>query len=194
MEIDGKVTLIAAIIAALTSIISIVINLYAGRSAEMRVAYRNSLNPYLDEISNEIYSTIACTKILTLTKTKESFQNWQKRTKRSKTKLTEIRMKLRYQLWGITDSMRTLALLPDWIEHALPLINQQYTKELLHEGHALGVAIDEAVLNAYTNGRRPNWIDRLKVRKADQRIREIYMSMQNDEELKELGKDLQEEE
>jgi len=183
-------TLIAAIIAALSSIVTLVINLIAGRSSEFRVAYRESLNPFLTELSDEIYSTIARTKIMTQTKSEVSLENWRIRAKESKTRLKEIRLKLRYQLWGITDSMRTLALLPDWIEHARPLPNQQYSNELLRRGHSLGIALDKAILNAYNNGRHPNWIERSRVNKADQNLRDVYKRMQNDQELRELMKDI----
>jgi len=182
------VTLIAAIIAALSSIITLVINLIASRSSEMRVAYRNSLNPYLSDLSNEIYSTIARSKIITKAKSATAITSWRNRAKESKTKLKEIRLMLRYQLWGITDSMRTLALLPDWIEHARRFPG--YSDELLRKEHALGVALDNAILTAYTNGRRPNWLEQVRVRYAAKNLREVYKKMQNDEMLRELVKEI----
>jgi len=86
--------------------------------------------------------------------------------------------------------MRTLALLPDWVEHARRFPG--YSDELLRKGHTLGVALDKAILSAYTNGRRPNWLEQIRVHYAAKALRDVYKTMQDDELLRELVKDIHE--
>ena len=65
MNLDREtVTLIAASIAALTSIISIIVSLLANKSSEFRAAHRKTLEPVIYELSDSIYSIIAiCVKM-----------------------------------------------------------------------------------------------------------------------------------
>lgn len=177
-----QATLIAAAIAAFTSIITLIItfvfHISAEKSAEMRVSYRQSLDKYIPELSDSIHSTIATSKILTQAKSESSIQNWRERADKAQVKLKELRVILRYSLWGITDSLNTLTRLPDWIEHARDF--PEHAKIIFDKGSKLGEAIDKTIRNSYTYGRPPTGLERFRVWFAQVQLERVYKSFQTD--------------
>jgi len=180
-----QVTLIAAIIATIASVITLVMNVFAARSAEMRVAHRESLEKHVHELSSAIHSTIATTKILTQAKTEPAVKNWRDKANEAQNKLKELRVILRYPLWGITDAMGTLTRLPDWIENARPF--PKYAKGVFEKGKQLGYEIDISIRNSYTHGRPPTVYERFRVRVAEKQLESIYEEMKNDNSLPKKG-------
>jgi len=176
-----QVTLIAAIIAALASVTTLIMNVFAAKSAEMRVAYRQSLEKYIHELSSAIHSTIATAKILTQAKTEPAVQNWRERATTAQNKLKELRVILRYPLWGITDSMNTLTRLPDWIENARRF--PDHANQIFEKGKELGYRLDIAILNSYTYGRPPTFYEQLRVWISEKQLVSIYDKMKNDDSL-----------
>ena len=169
-------TLIAAIVAAGASIIALFVGLLAGRAAESRAAHRQLLAPDLSQISEVIYSTVACSKILIEAKTEPAVGNWRARAEAAKERLKAIRVKLRYPLWGITDPMNTLTRLPDWIEHARPL-DPEHGKRIFAAGKALAWWLDETVRKSYLAGRPPSVAQRLIVNFHSWRLDRAYDRM-----------------
>jgi hypothetical protein len=176
-----QATLIAAIIAAFSSVVTLVMGVFVNRSTEMRVSHRQALESHISELAKAIYSTIATSKILTQAKTEPAIENWRARAEEAKTKLKELRGVLRYPLWGITDAMNTLARLPDWIEHSRPF--PEYSRDLCTKGHALGSVIDSAIRRSYNNGRPPTIYERLRVKIAEKRLVDAYEKMKADRSL-----------
>jgi hypothetical protein len=176
-----QVTFIAAVIAAFASVITLVMNIFAARSSEMRVAHRRSLEQHIHDLSDAIHSTVATTKILTQAKTEPAVENWRERADCAQNKLKELRVILRYPLWGITDAMNTLTRLPDWIENARRF--PKYSELIFSKGKKLGDEIDKAIRNSYTFGRPPNFIERKSVKTAEKRLEKAYENMKNDDSL-----------
>jgi hypothetical protein len=179
-----QVSLLAACLAAITSVITLIIslvaNISASKSSEMRVSYRQSLEKYLPELSDAIHSTLATSKILTQAKTETALQNWRSRAETAQAKLKELRVILRYPLWGITDALNTLTRLSDWIEHARGFPESE--KEIFEKGGKLGEALDYAIRNSYNYGRPPTYLEKLRVRFAQVKLENVYNT------LKEKGK------
>ena len=173
-----QATLLAAIIAAVASVSTLVLNIFASRSAEMRVAHRQSLEQHIHELSSAIHSTIASTKILTQAKTDISVKNWRERATDAQNKLKELRMILRYPLWGITDAIGTLTRLPDWIDNTREY--PEYVKEFFTKGRKLGNEIDSSIRNSYTYGRPPTIYERLRVRFAEKQLENVFEKWKND--------------
>jgi hypothetical protein len=176
-----QVTLIAAIIAALASVTTLLMNIRAAKSAEMRVAYRLSMEQYIHELSSAMHSTVATAKILTQAKTEPAIKNWRDRAALAKDKLKELRIAMRYPLWGITDSMSTLTRLPDWIENARPF--PDYANKIFEKGKILGDRLDVAILNSYTYGRPPTLYERMRVCYAKKQLVSIYEKMKKNNTL-----------
>ena len=173
-----QVTLIAAIIAALASLITLILNFFASRASEFRAAHREILKPHLHDLSQALYSTIATTKILSEAKTEPAIENWRERANDAKSQLKDLRIRLRYPLWGITDSMNTLSRIPDWIEHARPLPSK-HSSALFKRGRSLGIYLDGAIRNSYAKGRPPTWVDRARVAFAKWRLERTYKGMKS---------------
>jgi hypothetical protein len=91
MIIDrGTATLIAAIIAAISSLIV----LFSKRGAEIRTARRKSLEKYISDLSSSIHQLIATSNILLKAKTSESQTNWKVKAESAKDQLKKIRPEL----------------------------------------------------------------------------------------------------
>ena len=87
MEIDrGLATLIAAIIAAISSLIV----LFLKKNEEIRSANRKSLENYIKDLSGSIHQLIATSNILLKAKTEESQDNWKEKAEKAKETIKKI--------------------------------------------------------------------------------------------------------
>ena len=91
------VTLIAALIAAISSIITLWLNVRSQYSSETRIAQRAVLENFIVELGEAIHETTATSKILLKTKTEEAAKNWRDRSIVAKEKLQSLIPKLRYR-------------------------------------------------------------------------------------------------
>jgi hypothetical protein len=171
-------TLIAALIAAVASILALLFNLFADRAEESRAAHRALLAPHLADISEFIYSTVACSKILIEARTEQAVENWRERANTAKDDLKTIRVKLRYPLWGITNPMNTLTRLPDWIEHARPL-DPKYAMTLFRYGRSLAHWLDKAIVRSYKDGKAPTLLYRIIIVFREHQFRRAYGQMKS---------------
>lgn len=182
MDISAQTaTLIAAVIAAAVSILSLILNLIISVSAESRGAYRKSLENHIEELGNAIHTTLATANILMKTKTEESAKNWREKSDDAQNQLKELYIKMRYPLWGITEGIRTLTRLPDWIENAKKF--PEYSKELFIQGKKLGSEIDKTIRNSYIFGRPPSCLERIRVKFAEEKLCRIYEKMKKDDSI-----------
>uniref|UniRef100_UPI0034E3F251 hypothetical protein n=1 Tax=Enterococcus faecalis TaxID=1351 RepID=UPI0034E3F251 len=109
-----EATLIAAVIAAIAS----VLKLFFDRFAEGRSSKRQLLQPLISEMGEAIYSVVATSTVLVEAETPQKFRSWYLKACREREKLTTLRPKLRYPLWGLDEGLRVLQRLPDWCSHA----------------------------------------------------------------------------
>lgn len=168
MLLTEQATLIAAIIAAFISLITLVLNLSTRYSAEVRKAHRDSLTKDLHALGEALHQTLACSHILLKSRTDESLANWRARASAAKARLKALRVKLRYPLWGLDDSLKTISLLPDWIDHVR--LYPEHASEVIKHGTALGDALDSSIRKCYIHGRSPR---RCEVRKVNSRRRSL---------------------
>ena len=172
-------TLGAAAIAAVASLVTLIVSVFADRASESRSAHREALAPHLAELSEAIYATVATSSILTEAKSDAALENWRGRAEEAKNKLKATRLQLRYPLWGITDPMSTLARLPDWIEHARPL-DAEHSARLFKSGRSLANTLDQAIRRSYSRGKPPSRLDRFKVWFHETRLVKSYGKMKAD--------------
>jgi hypothetical protein len=172
-------TLIAALIAAIVSIISLFVHLIAQHSAELRKAHRETLESFMHDLGESLYSTIATSDILLKAQSPPSIINWRKRADDAKTRLKELRAKLRYPLWGLDKALKTISRLPDWIEHARQSPN--HARNILRAGVSLGRSLDSTIRKCYMYGRPPRLHERLIVKYKRWRLEKEYLKFQTRE-------------
>lgn len=172
-----EATLIAALIAAISSIIILLFNIWNQLSSESRVAQRSTLEQYLSDLGESIHETVATSSILIKTKTEKSAAAWKNRSKSAKDKLQELIPKLRYPLWGITDNMRTFSRLPDWVEHARKY--PDHANDILENGKKLSEALEIAIKNSYVLGRTPTRFEILRIKFYTWKFERTYQKFKN---------------
>ena len=171
------VTLLAAVIAATVSFITLLFNIFTAQSAELRKVHRDVLVKYIHELGDCLHQTLATSNILLMNKTDQSAANWRERASAAKTKLKALRIKLRYPLWGLDSAFKTISILPDWIDHV-----RQYPEHsalVLKKGNDLGRLLDRTVRKCYIRGRSPNWLEIQLVNWRRRQLEKAYEAFKN---------------
>lgn len=165
-------TLIVAGVAAAASILTLFLNIKAQRAAEDRKMYRQNLDPFLADLAEHIYQIVAATNVLLKVRTPEKFKLWSNRAAETNKKLSQLRPKLRYPLWGIDEGIRTLIRFPTWVQHARK--NPKRTEALLRCGNRLRSALDFSIRRSYMKGRPPTFYERAWIWFIAKRCRELF--------------------
>lgn len=172
-------TLIAASIAAAASLSALYFNLRGSRLSELRVAHRKTLEPSINELGEALHETVATSHILLKARSDVSAISWRNRSQVAKGKLLALVPKLRYPLWGITDALRTLSRLPDWVEHSR-LKYPQHALIICTKGTKLSRALDRTIKNCYAMGRAPALRERIEVLYLVRSFRRSYKRFQDE--------------
>lgn len=168
----GVPTLIAALIAAIVSIIT----LAAQRRSELRSAHRNIVSQHIEELGEAVHQVVATSNIITKTRSLTGLKNWRRRASEATQKIKNIRLKLRYPLWGIHEALHSLSCLPDWVEHARDYPDSAL--ELVEKGTRLASALDIAIKRSYILGRPPKWYERALISWRRRQFRTYYENFQ----------------
>jgi hypothetical protein len=171
---SSTATLLAALIAAGTSLTVLFINVAGARRAEMRVAYRQAIQPMLPEIAEGVHEILASASILRKRAMEsQETSTWIERGQVGVSKLAKVRPQLRYVLYGLDEPLRTLSRIPGWIAtyKALPNTNAD---DLLVKASDLGKYIDRTIRQAYSKGLPPGLIIRWRANRKAQRIRKLW--------------------
>lgn len=106
-----EVTLIAAVIAAISALTTLIVGTWAQRSLAGKDAHRKLLAPILPELGEAIHQSVATARIiLKRSEANEQLGNWMQKAQDAKAKLVKLRWQTGYPLWGIEEGLRTLAL------------------------------------------------------------------------------------
>jgi hypothetical protein len=165
-------TLIAASLALAISLITTFITLWNSRRQDSRGAFRELLTSNVAELSEALHEVVAAADVLLKTRSDVSHKAWCLKGKAAKNKLIACRSRLRYPLWGITDTLTTLSRVPSWAAHAKRY--PESAKRLVAAGDELRKRIDDAVFYSVMKGRRPKRRLRAKVLKAEKELLGIY--------------------
>lgn len=165
-------TLSAAAAAVLIALANTGVTLWNSRRQNSRGAFRDLLTENVSELSDGLHQIIATSTILLKTRTPESHKAWCEKGSQAKEKLGECRSKLRYPLWGVTDSLNTLSRLPSWAAHAKRF--PEAAASLVRSGDDLRQQIDEAVFYAIMKGRRPSSKICRNVRRSEKKLKAVY--------------------
>ena len=171
-ETETSAILAAALVAALASLATLFFQVRANRTAELRKAHRTVLIETLPELSEAIHQIIATSSILLKCSSPEAIVSWKKRGQTAKSKISLIRPRLRYPLWGISDHIHLLSRFPDWIAHSQKCPN--HAKIIAQRGQSLGKAVDWTIMRCFRYGRPPTLMERWIVNNLARRFRRSF--------------------
>lgn len=170
-----ELTLVAAFVAAVASLASVVINVLNQRGSEFRTAHRYLMAEYLEEIGRAIHESVATTYVLARKASDGgNVRGWRERADSATAELAELRRRARYSLWGIDEGLRDLSRLSSWVAH-----NHSYpdnAERILEAADSLRMALDEAIRSSYKKGKPPSNSDCKAVRDAARNLRSVYAS------------------
>jgi len=171
-ESEQTAILAAALVAALASLATLLFQVRANRTAEIRRAHRAVLIDSISDLSEAIHETVATSSVLLKCKSAEATSSWKKKGQKAKGKISAIRPKLRYALWGISDELHLLSRFPDWVAHAQK--RPEDAKDICRRGKVLGKVIDWVIMRCFRYGRPPLLLERWLVRFLAKRFRKSF--------------------
>lgn len=170
---SAKATLIASVLAATASLVTLMLRAIADRHAEARSTFRQSLGPAIEELGNALHMTVACSVLSVRDRDTANRSYWDDKKAEARKMLRKLRPRLRYQLWGLDDGIKAMICLADWTGGTNQL---EYTR-LLNAATKLRKALDASVRRCYLKGRPPSlperWLVSFRVHKLKQEWREL---------------------
>jgi hypothetical protein len=165
-------TLVAAVIAASATIITLILDVAMARGAEARAAHREVLAPHLAAIGEGVHQVLAGAVILHR-RAKQGQSPGAADRKAGTTGaalLKELRLKVKYPLAGIEEPLRTLSRAYDW---AQTFKGDESGDAFIEAAQKLGREVDSVIARSYSRGTPPRrWEQwRLARRTADVRDR-----------------------
>lgn len=168
-----EVTLVAALLAAISSVGSLVVSIISQKSAEFRSAHRKLMESYLEEIGRAIHEAMATTSVyLSKIKDGKNGDSWREKAETARKDLANLRRKVRYSLWGIDSGLRDLSRLFSWVAHNRDF--PEHAQKVFDKGEQLRKSIDGAIRWSYQQGRPPGLRHRLFVEFHSYRLRSCY--------------------
>jgi hypothetical protein len=158
------VTLFAACIAALTSIVSIFVTLISNKSSEFRVSHRKTLEPVIYDLSEVTYSVIAVCVQMTRKSSDEKISEYLELAAIQKDKLELLRRKVRYVLYGLDEALKLISSSPRYITHLRS--NSKDLSTYIELITSLRERVDEIIRNSYAKGKPPTKHDLTRLNKS----------------------------
>lgn len=146
--------LVAAGVAAVSSLITLVVSLISSRRAGIVVAYRNSIEGFLSALSDNIHQVVAIALTLGRTNTDVARKNWREKGTLPKQELKRLVRQVKYPLWGLSEHLQTLTRLPDWSDHIVAAGADFNSFD--NSTRQYGAFIDKAIQQSYLKGRPPS--------------------------------------
>jgi hypothetical protein len=145
-------TLIAALIAAVAAVGSLVVTIITAGRRERRDTHRKALETELPDLADGLHQVVATsfTQHRQLSAGKvQSAGNWRSRGHDAAQVLYRVRPRVRYSLSGLDLGLRNLGRLPDWVAHHQ---GRPEGGELLNRADGLATAIHEIIERSWRNG------------------------------------------
>ena len=111
------------------------------------------MEPVVVELGSLLYSVVAISKRLGLSKNDERYKENKERVTELARQLDKIKTQVRYTLWGLDDGIHHIVLLPRWAEFTRG--DDSITNELISLATDLRLAIDNEIRHCYLEGRTP---------------------------------------
>lgn len=172
-------TLLAATIAAVASILVLFLRLRSGESAEARAAYRDELRPYVQEIGDALYMLVACATLYARDHATNNRDHWNRQLDTAAGKLRAARFRVRYQLWGLDEGLRTMVFLSFWIRQA----EADERAQLIEAATRLRQRLDRVIMRCFLRGRPPTLSERTGVSLATRHLRGLGLKLSAPEDI-----------
>ena len=126
----------------------------------MRVAHRNAIVPDLNRIAEGVHQVTASSTVLR-TRIGEGRDPtaWYEKAAAGRQIIDAVRPRVKYSLYGLTDPLRTLSRMPDWVAHTANA-DGELADNLIEDMQKLQRAIDSAIRRSYRRGLPPSPIRR----------------------------------
>ena len=165
-------TLLAALIAAIASMGSLVVNVLVAGHRERRDVHRKAVEKELPDLADALHQVVATSytqhRQLSLAKT-DSAANWRKRGRDAALLLGKVRPRVRYSLPGADLGLRNLARLPDWVAHHG---GRPEGQALLEQADSLATALHELIAQSWRDGQPPPAKQRRRIETLVDNLRE----------------------
>lgn len=169
---EPTATLLAAIIAAGASVLTLLHTTATKRAEEVRLANRAVLAGDLKAVGKAIHEVIALSNIQMKNLNDPIHPERYRKAAEAARRLKALRQEIRYSLWGLDGGFRELTRLPDWIGHAK--IAPEVASELFKLAKLLGEQLDQGVRSAYLHGRPPGLWRQFLVNRRARALRQRY--------------------
>ncbi len=160
----SRATLIAALVAAVTSLLTLALQSRTKRAAELRAAHRAALASHLQDVGRALHeATAVCGVIIRKDLNDEQRKNWLERAARVRDELNALRLSLRYTLWGIDPAIRALYLFVGSVGHYPLKVSGSDGVKALGAAQKVKDRMDNVVRRSYASGRPPTWYERRRL-------------------------------
>jgi hypothetical protein len=170
-------TLIAAGLAAVVSILNLLLTGTFRKQEEMRGAIRSAAAANHDDIGRLVHEVIALSYVLSKVNSDQAHKEKHEKAREAADKLKSKRLDVRYSLWGIEEGLRTLTRVPDWIAHTR--VDVPRREKLLAAAKELGEVVDDVVRKTYLTGAVPGRFSRWRVQRKAANAKTIFDSFIN---------------
>lgn len=179
MELNqANAVIIAASIAALTSTASFLLNLFNKMGSESRSAYRKTLEKHYNSLGELLHQSVAIPDVMAKRiSLNQSIEGWANKNSKVKKKLEHCRKQVRYSLWGIDNGIRRMTRISNWVTHCKYIPDRVY--EIVETADMLRKSLDKIIMKSYKKGRRPTFLDILKVKYRVWRLENKYNEIKN---------------
>ena len=160
---QGDATLLAAVIAAVLSLVTLLISAYLAKVSDFRITRRSALTSDFTKLGAKLYEIIALSVKMSQCKTDDSFASARSSADAVAREIDTLRLNTRYPLWGLDSGFRTIKWMPVYIAHMKDRLTEPRAKELLRLGTKLREAMDVAICQAYFRGQQPSIFERTRV-------------------------------
>jgi len=169
----NDVTIWAALIAFVASVVNIIVSVFSVRSVEKRRAHRELMTPYMCDLSESMHQMLAASDVHVKASQNGTLNTkWTRLASDSKKTIDESRRRLRYPLWGLDEGLRTLTRTMNWTCHLRSDETKVHT--FLKKADDLKLALDYAIMRSYRKGSPPGMWSRFRVWSKARAVRKCF--------------------
>lgn len=149
-----KPEVIAAIVASVSALLATFVSIVSVVRGERRSAHRQLFAGKINELGSCIYSQMSCCSIYLKARSDASVKKWLDRAREQQEKMKNLRLELRYPLWGIDDALHEATLITSWVTHYHT--KPELAEKFLVVANRLCRSLDSSIRYAYVHGCAPN--------------------------------------
>lgn len=157
MTATEQYTLLAAVVAAVASVLGVFVtaaSIYFERRTTKEAQHRDLLKPYIVDLGDTLHRVIACSQVVVHRAAREQpTDKWQRLAGDACTKLKELRLKVKYPLWGLDAGLNEMTRLASYVSHQRH--REEFRQPLLDAAENLRSRLDEAIRISFLSGRPP---------------------------------------